>query len=350
LKLPAGFPLTLTIYPIGSQPMSYQWQFNGANLTNSARVAGSQTASLSIAPAFSGDAGQCQVIVSNSLGSATSVLCTVTVGRDAFSAAAGWTLNGNAGLLTNNSAKLTDGSSGEASSVFLNYPQYVGAFVASSTYQDVGGGGADGCVFVLHNAGAGPSALGAAGGGLGCNGISPSVVVEFNIYSPYGVGLALRANSQTGAPYGSTAPVNLAGGNPVGVSMAYDGTTLSMTLTDKVTHARFVTNAVVNIVGLLGTNTAYVGMTGADGGISSTQVISNFQFASSISLSHQTAGTNTVVLTWPNSAAGLVLQQTPALGSAWAAVTNSVVLDGNGNNQVIIPVSAGTRFYRLATP
>lgn len=350
LKLPAGFPLTLTVCPVGSQPMTYQWQFNGVALTNSTRVGGSQAASLTIAPAFCGDAGQYQAVVSNSFGSATSVLSSVTVGRDAFSAADGWSRNGHAGSLTNNSVALTDGNGSEASSVFLNYPQYIGAFVASFTYQDVGGGGADGCAFVLQDAPVGPSALGAAGGSLGCNGISPSMAVEFNIYSPYGVGMALRSNSLTGPPYASTAPVNLAGGNPIGVSLAYDGTTLSMTLTDRVTHATFSTNAGLNIVGVLGTNSAYIGMTGADGGASSTQVISNFQFASRVSVSSQLIGTAAVALTWPNSAAGLNLQQASVPGSDWTPVSNPVVMDSNGNNQATLPVQAGTRLYRLATP
>jgi hypothetical protein len=350
MKLPASFPLPLTVYPLGAQPMSYQWRFNGASLADSARVGGAQTASLTVGPAGWGDAGQYQAIVSNVYGSVTSVLCNVTVGRDAFSAAAGWTRNGNAGPMTNNSVWLTDGHGSEASSVFLNCPQYIGAFVASYTYQDVGGGGADGCAFVLQNAGAGSAALGAAGGGLGCNGITPSLAVEFNIYSSYGAGFAVRTNSLTGTPYNSTAPVNLAGGNPIGVSLAYDGTTLSMTLTDKVSHATFSANTLVNIVGALGTNTAYVGLTGADGGISSTQVTSNFQFASLVSLSGQTTPTNAVIVSWPNSAGGLVLQQAPVIGAAWMIVSNPVVADGLGNNQVLVSPPAGARFYRLATP
>jgi hypothetical protein len=349
-KLPASFPLTLAIYPLGSQPMTYQWQFNGTNLTNSAHVAGAQTGSLVVSPAFPGDAGQYQVIVSNSLGSATSVLCGVTIGRDAFSAAAGWTRNGNAGPVANNFVRLTDGNGGEASSVFLNAAQYVGAFVASFTYQDVGGGGADGCAFVLHNAAAGPSALGGGGGSLGCNGITPSLAVEFNIYSSYGVGMAVRANSQTGPPYTPAGSVNLASGHPISVLLSFNGTTLSTTLTDLVTHAAFTTNSAINLIGFLGTNVAYVGMAGADGGISSTQGITNFQFTSLTSLSGRTTETNTVVLSWPNSAGGFVLQQTPALGSPWTVATDSVVLDSNGNNRVTIPAQAGTSFYRLATP
>jgi len=347
---PAGFPLNLTVYPMGSQPFSYQWLFNGAPMADSAHVSGSQSQSLTVTPAFLGDAGMYQAIVSNSFGSATSALCSVTVGRDALSSAAGWSRNGRASPLTNNSVSLTDGNGGEASSVFLNSPQYIGAFVASYTYQDIGGGGADGCAFVLHNAPPGSWALGSGGGGLGYGGITPSLALEFNIYSSYGAGMALRSNGQTGAPYSSTTPVNVAGGNPIAVSLAYDGTTLSLSLTDTVTRATFKTNAALNISSVLGTNTAFVGLTGADGGISSRQVISKFQFASLTSLASQVTGTNAVLLTWPNSAGGLVLQQTPSFGSNWMSSTDSLVLNSNGNNQVSIPAPAGQTFYRLATP
>jgi hypothetical protein len=347
---PAGFPLMLTVYPMGSQPFNYQWLFNGAVMTDGARVSGSQGQNLTVAPAFLGDVGEYQAIVSNSLGSATSVVCSVTVGRDAFSSAAGWSRNGHASPLTNNSVALTDGVGGEVSSVFLNYPQYVGQFVASFTYQDIGGGGADGCAFVLHEASPGPWALGAGGGGLGYGGISPSVAVEFNIYSPNGVGMAVRSNGQTGPPYNGTSPVNLAGGSPIGVSLVYDGAKLSITLTDTATGARFNTNAVLDIAGILGTNTAYVGITGADGGVSSRQTVSSFQFASLTSLSSQISATNTPMFTWPNSAGGLVLQQAPALGAGWTTATDTVVLDGNGNNLVNVPAAAEVKFYRLATP
>lgn len=349
LQTPAGYPLALTVYPLGAEPMSYQWQLNGSNLVNSSRIEGSQSATLTINPAFGNDAGHYQVIISNSLGSATSAVCNVSVGRNAFTSAAGWSRNGNAGILTNNSVELTDGHGSEASSVFLNYPEYVGAFVASFTYQDVGKGGADGCAFVLQNASADSTALGAPGGSLGCSGITPSFAMEFNIYSSYGVGMALSPNSQIGT-YNGTAPVNLAGGNPINVSLSYNGTLLSITLTDTVTHASFSTNAEINLFETLGSVTAYVGMTAADGGISSTQIVSNFQFTSFATLSGQATSTNTVVLTWPNCASGLVLQQASGPGSAWSTVTNVPAQESNGSNQVTIAPQLASSLYRLATP
>src|SRR5262249_52549480 len=69
--------------------------------------------------------------------------------------------------ISNNVLRLTDGAPGEARSVFFQAPQYIGAFKAAFTYQDVGVGGADGVAFVLQNDPRGTSALGGAGGSLG---------------------------------------------------------------------------------------------------------------------------------------------------------------------------------------
>jgi len=350
LSVPAGFPLSQVIYPLGAQPISYQWSLNGKALANNAVTTGSQTATLNVIPAFAAGTGQYQVLVSNSSGVAVSKLCSVSVGRDSLSNTAGWIRNGNAGPLTNNSVKLTDGNGSEASSVFLSSPQFMAAFLASFTYQDVGGGGADGCVFVLQNSSAGPLALGAPGGVLGYGGLGPSIALEFNIYSPNGVGMALRTNGLTGSPYNSTGAVNLAGGHPIATSISYNGTELSITMTDTVTYASFTTNAAINIAGILGTNTAYVGLTAADGGIASTQVITNFQFAGLTSLTGAITTPNTVQITWPNAVGGLVLQQSSALGSAWTTFTNQILLSTSGSNQAIISAPAKASFYRLITP
>jgi hypothetical protein len=121
-------------------------------------------------------------------------------------------------------------------------------------------------------------------------------------------------------------------------------------LTDTVTHAAFSTNVIVDIPGTVGTNTAYVGVTGADGGISSTQVISKFQFASLTALSAEQTGPANIVVTWPDSAGGLELQQASATGSAWVAVSNPIISDEAGHFEADISPQAGYTLYRLATP
>ncbi|MDB6111007.1 MAG: Legume lectin beta domain protein, partial [Pedosphaera sp.] len=349
LTYPSGLPLPLTVYVAGTQPISYRWKFNGTNLTDNGRISGSQSSALTIAEVFAGDAGTYQLFMTNGVGNNASALMTLAVTRPALNNGGGWTLNGGA-VIASNVLTLTDGAANEARSSFLNYPEYIGAFKATWTYQDVGGGGADGAAFVLQNDSRGASALGGGGGGLGYNGITPSAALEFNIYGPNVPGIALRNNGATGAPYSPTTPINLAGGDPIGVALNYDGATLSLTLTDTVTHVSFSTNYLVDLPSIVGTNAAYVGITGGTGGAASTQKISNFSFVSLPNLTVQPTGSGTFVFTWPGAAGGFVLQQNSDLGTTnWSSVTNAITLV-NGQNQVTVPAVAGSRFYRLTLP
>jgi hypothetical protein len=348
LTYPSGFPLNYTVYVTGTQPISYQWKFNGTNLADNGRISGSHSSSLTIAEVFASDAGTYQLFMTNSVGNNASTLLTLAVTRPALNNGAGWTQNGGA-VITNNVLTLTDGLVNEARSSFLNYPEYIGAFTATFTYQDVGGGGADGAVFVLQNDPRGASALGGGGGGLGYSGITPSAALEFNIYGPNIPGIALRSNGATGTPYSPTTPVNLASGDPIGVTVNYDGTTISLTLTDAVTHVSFSTNYLADIPAIVGTNSAYVGITGADGGLASTQKISNFLFLSLPKLSVQATG-GTFVFTWPGSAGGFLLQQNSDLSTSnWVNVASPITLV-NGQNQVVVSPAGGNRFYRLSLP
>jgi hypothetical protein len=58
----------------------------------------------------------------------------------------------------------------------------------------------------------------------------------------------------------------------------------------------------------------------------------------------------TLVISWPNSASGLILQQNAGFQSTgWVSVTNTPVVAGN-QLQVAIPNPASGRFYRLGKP
>lgn len=74
-----GGNTVFAVGPSGTPPLTYQWQFNNANLVNSAHIAGAQTAALTILNVLSNDAGNYRVIVSNALGSATSRQAALTV-------------------------------------------------------------------------------------------------------------------------------------------------------------------------------------------------------------------------------------------------------------------------------
>ena len=78
-----------------------------------------------------------------------------------------------------------------------------------------------------------------------------------------------------------TGKVDLHSGDTFSVHMVYNGTTLTMTLTDGVTNATFTTSWTVNIPSIVGGNTAFVGFTGGTGGLTASQKIETWNFVSS---------------------------------------------------------------------
>jgi T5SS/PEP-CTERM-associated repeat protein len=206
----------------------------------------------------------------------------------------GWTLNGGPTIVSD-VLTLTDDGGAEASSAWFSIPQTNNSFTASFIYQASGSLQADGVTFVLQNVGL--TALGTVGGGLGYCGIGASVAFEINIYSDAsgGRGTSFDTNGVTadcsgGTPYTSTAPVNLASGDPISVTVTYTGNLLNETLFDLVTSDSFTTNYTVNISTAVGGGTAYVGFTGGTGGLTSIQTISNFMYQSSVNLMNSWIG------------------------------------------------------------
>ena len=76
--------------------------------------------------------------------------------------------------------------------------------------------------------------------------------------------------------------IDLHSGDPFTVNLTYDGTTLTETITDTVTHATFTTSYAVNIPALVGSDVAYVGFTGGTGGLTAVQDILAWTFQTSL--------------------------------------------------------------------
>lgn len=74
-----GDAVELNVTAIGSHPLVYQWRKNGVNLSNDANIAGATTPNLTISRATLGDAGGYSVVVTNSYGSVTSRVATLTI-------------------------------------------------------------------------------------------------------------------------------------------------------------------------------------------------------------------------------------------------------------------------------
>lgn len=347
----AGFPFSLATIVGGTPPITFSWYYNtSTELFDGGRISGSQTNVLTIANAQVSDSGTYQLFATNANGTTPSQIASVTIlptlGLNGFGG--GWAVNGNANYSGSNVLTLTT-TTGQNSSSFFNYPVYVGAFKAWWTYQDIGGGGADGACFVIQNAPAGPSALGGAGGGLGVTGITPSAELEFNIYSGNafgGVGYAFSTNgivANVTDPY----PLNIASGDPIFVVMTYYNGIASLTLTDTNTGGSYNTTIALNLPAVVGGTAAYVGFTGASGGVGSDQTISDFNFISWPALTAQTGAPGTIVLSWPTGVGAYVLEQSSSLTSpSWTSVGGTVIQAG-GMNQETISSSAGQTFYRL---
>lgn len=355
----AGRPFTLSVTFGGTTPFTYQWQHAGTNLSDNARISGAHTNVLVVANSQLGDAGTYQVLVSNSQGGPVSsgqgtviVESVAAFNTDGL----GWTPNTGgtyAGVgFNNNVLTLTDGGAGENSAFWFAAPLNINAFTATWTYQVTAGDSAtraDGMAFAIQNDTRGTSALGGAGGALGYSGIAPSAALEFNIYPNNTVGIALRANGATGAPYNSTAPLDFSNGDLIGVSVHYDGNTMTVTLNDTNQSTTYTTNMNVgSLSAIVGGDTAYVGFTGGTGGSDANQAVSNFQFTQLPALNVQASGPNTLLISWPASIGGYVLQFNTDLSASggWQPV-NAPINQVDGQNQVSITTSTGTAFYRL---
>jgi LysM repeat protein len=183
----------------------------------------------------------------------------------------------NGGML-----QLTDGGADEERSAWFTTKVPVQAFTTNFTFQQTNAS-ADGMAFVIQSNNI--WSLGDPGGGLGYQGIANSVAVKFDLYNNAGEG-----SDSTGIYTDGAAPtvpavdlsstgINLHSGDTMAVRMLYNGTTLTMTLTDTMTNATVTEVYTVNIPSIVGGDTAYVGFTGSTGGETATQNLLSWTYA-----------------------------------------------------------------------
>lgn len=219
-----------------------------------------------------------------------------------FASVAGLTLNGNAKNSDDSRLQLTDGGTYEASSVYYSTPVNIQAFTTNFSFQ-LSDAQADGFTFVIQNAGL--TALGSNGGGLGYGGatagagIGQSVAIKFDFYNNAGEGTDSTGLFTNGAyptvPFIDLTPsgIQLSSGDSIQAQLTYNGTVLTLTLNDVVVNKTFTQQFTVNIPQIVGGNTAYVGFTGGAGGLSSSQKILSWTYASSAAQTAASAPTFT---------------------------------------------------------
>jgi hypothetical protein len=209
-----------------------------------------------------------------------------------FSTPTGLQFNGSTDL-DDSRLQLTNGGANEAGSAFFSTPVNITNFTTDFTFQQSDAQG-DGMTFTLQNSSAGATALGPNGGGLGYGpdapggtpGISNSVAVKYDLYNNAGegddsTGLYTNGASPTVPAVDMTSSgVILTSGDTMTVHITYDGTTLTMTITDYTVNATFTTSWPINIPQTIGGNLAYAGFTAGTGGLTASQKIETWTFAS----------------------------------------------------------------------
>src|SRR5262249_53328365 len=155
-------------------------------------------------------------------------------------------------------------------SAFWKTPVNIGSFTSDFSFQ-LTSPTADGFTFAIQ--GLGPTAIGSAGGGLGYAGMLNSAAVKFDLHSNAGggnnsTGLYTNGATPTVPATTITGGVDLHSGHVLQAHLAYDGATLTLTVTDPTTTpvSTFTTSWPVNIPNVVGASTALVGFTGATGG------------------------------------------------------------------------------------
>jgi hypothetical protein len=216
--------------------------------------------------------------------------------RGFTSTAPGVTLNGGA-TIQGSDLQLTDGGTYEARSAFYPTPIGLSSFDTQFDLQlggkDLAGTEGDGLAFVLQSNS--PNALGSAGGGLGYGlpgigqsgpSITNSIAIKFDLHSNDGegsdsTGLYVNGAAPTTPSINLLPSINLHSGHVFHVELAYDGTTLTLTITDKSTNVTVSFPFTVDIAAILGDPTGYAGFTGSTGAKTTVENILDWQLTSS---------------------------------------------------------------------
>ena len=222
-------------------------------------------------------------------------LATTIVFND-FSSTTGLQLNGAAASANDGSRavlRVTPSNYNQAGSVFSTNPITLGADVSFSTrftfnFNSQLNGGADGIVFTVQT---NSNNVGGLGGGIGYQGVSNSVGIEFDNWYNSGydiddnhVGIDLGGN--IASVLSTTSPFALDGGQDLTAWVDYNGATNLLEVRMASSNIRPVAALLsynVNLAGVLGTPNAFVGFTSGTGAAAANHDIVNWEFRSTYS-------------------------------------------------------------------
>jgi Legume lectin domain/Chitobiase/beta-hexosaminidase C-terminal domain len=204
--------------------------------------------------------------------------------------------------LSGSTYRLSDTTQGTSGAAWFSVPVNVATFSTAFTLKWNSGAGGNGMCFVIQNNpppytsstgnkinwSGGPTAVANGSNNLGYGGLVGgtsfgllnSVALAFDLYAVVS-SVGIYTNGAT--PAGSQVATGLAfnSGHAFNVSLSYSGTTLSLSMTDTVTGAKFTRNFTIDIPSIVGANTAYVGFTGGTGGATAIQEVQSWTYTAS---------------------------------------------------------------------
>jgi hypothetical protein len=276
----ANFPITTTIFDATPGAEIYYTTDGSVPTSSSLLYGGSITVS-------GAETINAIAILNGASSEVSSATYTVPLSSQSFLykfgafTSAGLSTNGGAAV-TGNLLQLTDGGLSEARSAWYSAPVPINAFTTDFTFQQLNAS-ADGFTFTIQ--GDGLNVVGPSGGSLGYAGIGKSVAVKFDLYNNAGEGPDSTGIYEDGAAPSlpaidlSSHGINLHSGDAMHAHFVYNGTTLTLTLTDTVTNAYVTESFPVNIPAIVGSNNAYIGFTAGTGGLSATQNILSWAYS-----------------------------------------------------------------------
>jgi hypothetical protein len=219
---------------------------------------------------------------------------------------------------------------------------------------------ADGFAFVLQAKS--PTALGSAAAGIGYQGIGNSVAVVFSTFQHSGD----PSNSSVGLALNGAAPSSRVNTIPSGlllnsqdakqIDLTYDGTTLTVRIQDILQpQLVFTTSFAVNITQVIGSDTAYVGLTGSSGSSNFWELedVLSWKYTSQVTVpggpTNLQAGTppdGGVELVWNSNSfneTGFRIERAPAEGGAFTEIATV----GQVTTYTDTSIPAGAYLYRV---
>jgi Bacterial lectin len=203
--------------------------------------------------------------------------------------AAGFSANALAGGLpagyTTGELLLTDGPF-QAAAVWAPTPIHIQAFQTSFVFRIEGEPGRLGDGFTFALTAAQPAGPGKAGGGLGYAGLTDSVAIKFDLVDNAGEGghsvgvFTGGADPDMPAVRLDGTPIHLHAQHPIRADIAYDGSVLTLTLTDMTLPGHTWSHTfAVDIPTALGGSMGYAGFTAGTGELFARQAIESWSLS-----------------------------------------------------------------------